>query len=210
MGTPKDSEKTRARIIEAAGRLFAEKGFNGVKVRDIAREAETHLGALNYHFQTKQVLYREVLMAACLDASISEKDQELLLQLEPRQALYTLIAESIKDYRRQTTSNWQSILLMRECLEPSDVFSEVVDAYFKPLTSFTAGLIGRIVDKPADDPRVQFAVIGLIALLDMFGEYEHLVDAVTPGLTEHLKKKNRLERQILDIVLEMASTSEDA
>ncbi len=210
MGTPKDSEKTRARIIEAAGRLFAEKGFNGVKVRDIAREAETHLGALNYHFQTKQVLYREVLMAACLDASISEKDQKKLRQLEPRQALQTLVAEAVKDYRRQTTSNWQSILLMRECLEPSAAFTEVVQEYFKPLANFTADLIGQVVGKPADDPQVQFAVIGLIALLDMFGEYEHLVDAVTPGLSDHLKKKNRLERQILETVLEMASTSEDA
>ncbi len=27
MGTPKDSEITRAKLIEAAGRLFAEKGF---------------------------------------------------------------------------------------------------------------------------------------------------------------------------------------
>ncbi len=73
-------------MIEAAGQLFAEKGFNGVTVRDIAREADTHLSALNYHFKSKQILYREVVMEACRQDSLSEKDKKQLMWVKPKTA----------------------------------------------------------------------------------------------------------------------------
>lgn len=43
MGTPKDSVKTRAKIIDAAGMLFTRKGFKVVTVREIAKKANVHL-----------------------------------------------------------------------------------------------------------------------------------------------------------------------
>ena len=73
--------KTKAKIIEAAGRLFARKGLKGVTVREIAKDAQTHLGALNYHFRSKDELYREVLLEACRETSISPEEQKLLLQI---------------------------------------------------------------------------------------------------------------------------------
>ena len=81
MGTPQDSEKTKAKLIESAGELFAEKGVNGVTVRDIARKANTPLGAISYHFKTKDALYREVLLEACKADSLSSKEREQLKAL---------------------------------------------------------------------------------------------------------------------------------
>ena len=78
MGTPKDSIKTRQKIIDAAGKLFAEKGFKSVTVREIAQSAETHLSALNYHFNTKTDLYREVVLSACKTDAASPTEKKLL------------------------------------------------------------------------------------------------------------------------------------
>jgi len=48
---------TRERLLDTAGRLFAERGFHGVSVRDIVREAQANLGAVTYHFGSKEGLF---------------------------------------------------------------------------------------------------------------------------------------------------------
>ncbi len=51
---------TREKLLEAAGRLFLEKGFDGVSIRDITEAAGANVASINYHFQGKENLYREV------------------------------------------------------------------------------------------------------------------------------------------------------
>ena len=58
------SDETRARIIEAAGPIFAEKGFRDATVREICDAAEVGLASVNYHFRDKQQLYVDVVEAA--------------------------------------------------------------------------------------------------------------------------------------------------
>ncbi len=208
MGTPKDSKVTRAKLIEAAGRLFAERGFKGVTVRDIAQTADTHLSALNYHFRNKETLYREVLLEACKTASISPGDQKALLRLDdPRNALMVLVKEALKEYGEQGASHWQIALITRETREPSPAFDEVVETYFKPETDFMAGIVGKVVDQPPDSHHVRFAVIGLIGMLETFGLYGHLIDGVAPGLAGQMKKRNWLAKKIVHQVIEAAKPS---
>ncbi|PJF45437.1 MAG: TetR/AcrR family transcriptional regulator, partial [Candidatus Thermofonsia Clade 3 bacterium] len=48
---------TRERILDAAERLFAERGFAGTSLRDITSEARVNLAAVNYHFGSKDELF---------------------------------------------------------------------------------------------------------------------------------------------------------
>ncbi len=48
---------TEARIKAAAKKLFTQKGFDGVRTRDIAEEAGINLALLNYYFRNKQALF---------------------------------------------------------------------------------------------------------------------------------------------------------
>ena len=52
-------DKTREKIIRAATRLFAERGLGGVTVREICRAANVNGALVNYHFRSKDGLYRE-------------------------------------------------------------------------------------------------------------------------------------------------------
>lgn len=47
---------TEERIFLAAERLFADRGFDGVSVRDIVHEAGVNLAAVSYHFGSKSAL----------------------------------------------------------------------------------------------------------------------------------------------------------
>jgi len=53
--------ETRDRLIEAARRIFADKGYEAASVREITAAASANLGAITYHFGSKQGLYDAVL-----------------------------------------------------------------------------------------------------------------------------------------------------
>jgi AcrR family transcriptional regulator len=59
----KQTRDTRSRLVSEARNLFARKGFNGVGVREITRAAHANLGAVTYHFGSKQALYDAVLVS---------------------------------------------------------------------------------------------------------------------------------------------------
>ena len=54
---------TKQRLLEAAIRVFSEKGFQASSMRTITREAGTSLSAANYHFGSKEELLRAALAA---------------------------------------------------------------------------------------------------------------------------------------------------
>ena len=56
-----DIDTTRERIADAAGEIFAERGFDGTTVRDICQRAGANIAAVNYYFGDKQRLYLEAL-----------------------------------------------------------------------------------------------------------------------------------------------------
>lgn len=49
------------RVIEAAGRLFAEKGYDGVGMREISEASGVKTSSIFYHFGSKSVLFAEVV-----------------------------------------------------------------------------------------------------------------------------------------------------
>ncbi|MGB5410268.1 MAG: TetR family transcriptional regulator, partial [Woeseiaceae bacterium] len=58
----KDKQATRDRILDAAERLFAEKGFEGVSVRKITRAADADVSLAYYHFKSKRDLFDQVML----------------------------------------------------------------------------------------------------------------------------------------------------
>jgi AcrR family transcriptional regulator len=52
---------TKEKILIKAHKLFADKGFNGVSIRELARECEVNIAAINYHFTNKENLYIETI-----------------------------------------------------------------------------------------------------------------------------------------------------
>src|SRR5438105_10362065 len=64
---------TRRRILKAASRVFAEQGYEGASIRDIVTRADVNQAAINYHFGSKEGLYRAVLQAA-VRALMSDDD----------------------------------------------------------------------------------------------------------------------------------------
>ncbi|WP_315754162.1 MULTISPECIES: TetR/AcrR family transcriptional regulator [unclassified Bradyrhizobium] len=56
------TDQTRTAILIAAERLYAERGFSDVTLRDIVAEANVNLAAVNYHFGSKDELIAELFV----------------------------------------------------------------------------------------------------------------------------------------------------
>ena len=65
-------DKTKEKILRAASRLFSENGLDGVTVREICRAAKVNIALVNYHFGSKEGLYRECVERIYLEAHGAE------------------------------------------------------------------------------------------------------------------------------------------
>src|SRR5215469_7256927 len=65
----------RNAILDAAEAVFAERGFHGARIQDIAARARTAVGTVYNHFEHKDDV---------LHALLEERTEELLEQLRPR------------------------------------------------------------------------------------------------------------------------------
>ena len=70
------SDRTRAAILDAAERLYADRGFADVTLRDIVAAADVNLAAVNYHFGSKDELIAELFVSRSL-ATNRERLNEL-------------------------------------------------------------------------------------------------------------------------------------
>jgi len=64
------SRPTRTLILDSAERLFAERGFHGVSIRNITGDAGVDVALANYHFGSKQGLLEAVVLRRAADLNL--------------------------------------------------------------------------------------------------------------------------------------------
>ena len=71
---PEPADGARERILGAALEVFAERGFDGARTRDIAERAGANLGLIKYYFDGKEKLWKAAVAAAFapLQADLAE------------------------------------------------------------------------------------------------------------------------------------------
>lgn len=73
---------TRAALLAAGRRAFAASGFEAASVRAITAEAGATLGAITYHFGSKEGLY-EAVVASCVEPLVERVTQTAALPVPP-------------------------------------------------------------------------------------------------------------------------------
>ncbi len=162
MTVTRDSE-TRDRLLKAAERLFADRGFKKVTVRDICRAARANVAAVNYHFGDKLGLYREVLQSA-IDGMRGTNDEARLAGAgQPAE-------EQLRRYlaifvRRILTPGNDTIhrLINREMNDPTPVLDLLVEQGVRPRVEYLSGLIAEMIHGAPTDQRVIRCVAGVQA-----------------------------------------------
>lgn len=58
-GRKKRSHDKSQQFLEAAGEVFAERGFKAATIQEISQRANANIASAYYHFRDKESLYRE-------------------------------------------------------------------------------------------------------------------------------------------------------
>jgi AcrR family transcriptional regulator len=147
--------RTRKRLIAAATRLFAERGFKYVTVRAICREARANIAAVNYHFRDKMGLYREVLEAASVamreatDAAIRAGEGGT-----PEDKLRAYIRVHCEPLFAAEDLHSLQQLIHRELNDPTEAFTALIDLAFRPRFEYLSRVVADLVGADPDDQDV--------------------------------------------------------
>jgi TetR/AcrR family transcriptional regulator, regulator of cefoperazone and chloramphenicol sensitivity len=147
-------EATRDRLLKAAERLFADRGFRKVTVREVCRAAHANVAAVNYHFGDKLGLYREVLQSA-IDAMRATTDAAR--QAGAGQPAEEQLRRWIAIFnQRLLGSGHDSVhkLIHYEMHDPTPAFDALVEHGVRPRVEYLSALVAEILDCPGSDPRV--------------------------------------------------------
>jgi AcrR family transcriptional regulator len=147
--------ETRDRLLAAAARLFAERGFKKVTVRAICQAGKANVAAVNYHFGDKLGLYREVLQSAIdIMRSTSDAARRAGDGQPPDEQLRRYIHVYLQRVLADGGNTWIHRLVNREIADPTPVFDALVEQGIRPRMEYLAGLVAAIAGCAADDPRV--------------------------------------------------------
>jgi TetR/AcrR family transcriptional regulator, regulator of cefoperazone and chloramphenicol sensitivity len=124
-------EKTRDKILGAAGEVFAEQGFEGATIRTITDRAGVNVAAVNYHFRDKAELYARVVLDACSIRS-AWQDAMATTPNDPRERLRALIHQFMQRLLDPSQPAWKARLIVRELADPTKALDELVEKNIRP------------------------------------------------------------------------------
>ena len=196
---PALTRATKDRILAAASELFAERGFPGTTVREIAERAGANVASGNYHYGSKKALYLEVLRAQFGDIRAelarrgASRPASELARLG-REDLVRLLRSRVQvmlDLLLGPPPGLHGILMQREMCDPSEALPVIVEEFVVPMMGELAEIVAHLfpaLDRAAIE-RCIFSITGqahmyhfaMPALLHLRGW-----TAYPPGFTREL------------------------
>jgi AcrR family transcriptional regulator len=155
---------TREAILDAAELLFAERGVDGVAVRDLARELNLTPSSLYNHFPGKQALYEAVLERGL------KPFVELFPNSDPGQVtrdgvrrMVTVIVDHLAEHPHLAR------LIQRALIEETETVQDLIEAELQPLYEKGLALVRNVADDADWSEReVPHLAIGLFAIVFAF------------------------------------------
>jgi TetR/AcrR family transcriptional regulator, regulator of cefoperazone and chloramphenicol sensitivity len=158
-------DDTKLRLLDAAGQIFADKGFEAASVREICQRAEANIAAVHYHFGDKQQLY----VAAVRTAQCAQSDHIPFPEFTPDQPATERLREFIGTmFRRMLDRDrpkWHLQLMLRELSHPTDTCETIVRDYIRPLAATLKSILADLLPPEIDELtrwRIGFSIIGQV------------------------------------------------
>jgi len=145
---------TRQLLLEAAGEVFAERGFKAASVREICQRAGANVAAVNYHFGDKETLYAEVLKYALRCAREQYPPTFGLRKgATVEQRLQAFVHSFLLRIFDGARSSWHGRLMSHEMLEPTGALEGTVKSEIRPMFEELQEIIRDLLP-PRPEPEV--------------------------------------------------------
>ena len=175
---------TRERLIEVAGHMFAERGFEGVTAKEICARAGANPAAVNYHFGGLDGLYEAVLVEAEARARAADQFHQLMAAPMPvEDKLRVIIGLVVRVIVSPGPSAWIVRLFSRELTQPSAIGRRTIGEATVPRLQGVRAMIGEYLGLPEDHPTVALAsIIQSAPLMMLLIADRELLHTIHPAL----------------------------
>ena len=186
----------RSKVLEAAGEVFAEKGFKAATVREICAAAAVNLASVNYYFGDKKNLYLEAIKLAH-PGRPDPADETWPKDMPVAERLRKFVGNFLGRLTKEGDSSWQMRLFRREIIDPTPFCRETFQEYFRARFSVLMKLLTEVF--PPEMPVWQrrqmcFSIIGQCVYFHaarnvvsmVIGEDEYEAHYNVEELTDHI------------------------
>jgi AcrR family transcriptional regulator len=204
---------TKKRIIETAGNIFAELGFQNTTVRAICKQAGVNIAAINYHFGDKKGLYLAVLRYG-KDVAFQKYPVDLALD-EPRPP-----EERLKDFVSRFIGRvkechdgefpWVRKLIAHELLRPTEGLDMVAEEGIKPIFKALSAIVRELLGGRATDDTINLCCASIVSQALFFFHAQPMIKRLFPGnnYTDTKLIADHITRFSLNAIKEFAAHKE--
>jgi AcrR family transcriptional regulator len=144
--------RTPDRLLAAASTLFAERGFHGTTVRQIAERAGVNVAAGNYHYGSKKALYLEVFRAQFAEVRTALAERGAVraageLDRLSRPELVRLLRSRVQvmlDLLLGPPPGLHGTLMQREMCDPSEALPVIIAEFIRPMMDEMRQIVARL------------------------------------------------------------------
>ena len=162
-----NTRDTRSRLLVAAVKLFAERGYGGTTVAAVSRAADANIAAVNYHFGDKKSLYEAALRWA-FEAAWARNPVVPAAAMRPEAALRFHIHAMVQQIFSKDAGGYFACMFAKEIAEPSFaidlIFSELMVRNRDHIRSVVQAILGQAAS--AEDRQ-----LGLLSVVAQFQFY---------------------------------------
>jgi AcrR family transcriptional regulator len=163
-----DRQSTRQHLLEAAGQVFAEKGFERSTAKEISERAHTNTAAVNYYFGGIEGLYAAVLEEArnrlfavqAIETAIEGKT-------DPKAKLEAILGVVMQTLLGPVSSSWVLQVIGRDIVNPSPMTATAKEKLIAPRARILRRFVGELMKLPEDHAAVARGCISIMAPICM-------------------------------------------
>lgn len=187
-GTGSRSQVTRDRILDAAEKLFAERGFYGVSIRDVTGAVDVDVALVAYHFGNKQGLLEAVFLRRAADLNDERLARlDAVLEAAGRKAprlddILDAFTHPLLDRSTRGSPGWKSYFALIAEINNSPEFGGVLmTRFFDPVVQRFIEAI-RLALPEADDRDIYWAYHFLSGALTLTFAETGRIDKLSGGV----------------------------
>jgi TetR/AcrR family transcriptional regulator, regulator of cefoperazone and chloramphenicol sensitivity len=177
-----DVAATRARLIEAAGHIFASQGYQAATVREICSEAGANVAAVNYHFGDKMGLYTTVLRELTHSAQFGAIMQSLQGPGSPEERLRHAIAAMLHNLTSEVKGSRMMRIMAHELAAPTPALSQVVDEFIIPSQKKLCEVVGQILGISPRHEKTRLSAINIVGQILHFAKSRPVITRLWPRM----------------------------
>lgn len=149
------SANTRDRLLSAASRIFADKGYQDATIAEICERAQANIASVNYHFGDKQTLYLEAWRHAFNQELNQYPPDGGVSQSAPvEQRLAGHINSLIR--RVADEESYSFAIIHKEMAQPTRLLADILEKEINPQRLQMLGLLRECLGQNASEQQLQY------------------------------------------------------